>query len=275
MNHVIAKIKSRGNKFEKLYSGDSIYELPDTELQGAVEYNPETILEEDDWYKIDQFSSTTYAIEVLKKDFNTVEYDEANRVRTESVEYIMSVQDNVYYFQRILKHSIMMKKRITLGDTIRLDQGEKSIVINSTPDAIYVKDDDILYFKKLSTISPIFKGIDELYREATEEETKEFLQNDFIELKDGYGVKKVKKSNRKRIAMAMDTLSSFTPESKQEILKYTHEYYPKLKYEEKKKVFTIGSEEEMKYLLWGIEQRYYTTPVTNERRVANSIMQLE
>ncbi|WP_027437694.1 hypothetical protein [Lachnospira multipara] len=79
----------------------------------------------------------------------------------------MSVQDNVYFFQRILKHSIMMKKRITLGDTIRLDQGERSIVINSTPDAIYVKDDDILYFKKLSTISPIFKGIDELYREAT------------------------------------------------------------------------------------------------------------
>ena len=57
MNHVIAKIRSRENIFEKLYSGDSIYELP-TELRGAVEYNPETILEEDDWYKIDQFSST-------------------------------------------------------------------------------------------------------------------------------------------------------------------------------------------------------------------------
>ena len=82
----------------------------------------------------------------------------------------------------------MMKKRITLGDTIRLDQGEKSIVINFIPDAIYVKDDDILYFKKLSAISPIFKGIDELYREATEEETKEFLQNDFIVLEDSYGI---------------------------------------------------------------------------------------
>lgn len=274
MNHVIAKIRGRENIFEKLYSGDNIYELP-TELQGAVEYNPETILEEDDWYKIDKFSSTAYAIEVLKNDFNTVEFDEANRVRTERVEYIMSVQDNVYFFQRILKHSIMMKKRITLGDTIRLDQGEKSIVINSTPDAIYVKNDDILYFKKLSKISPIFKGIDELYREATEEETKEFLQNDFIELEDSYVVEKIKKSNRKRIAMAMETLSSFTPKDKQKILKYTHEYYPALKYEEKKQVFTIGSEEEMKYLLWGIEQRYYTTPVTNERRVANSIMQLE
>lgn len=102
MNHVIAKIRGRENIFEKLYSGDNIYELP-TELQGAVEYNPETILEEDDWYKIDQFSSTAYAIEVLKNDFNTVEFDEANRVRTERVEYIMSVQDNVYFFSKNFK----------------------------------------------------------------------------------------------------------------------------------------------------------------------------
>lgn len=31
----------------------------------------------------------------------------------------------------------------------------------------------------------------------------------------------------------------------------------------------------MKYLLWGIEQRYFTTPVTKEKRVANSIVELK
>ena len=31
----------------------------------------------------------------------------------------------------------------------------------------------------------------------------------------------------------------------------------------------------MKYLLWGIEQRYYTTPITKEKRVANSVMKIE
>lgn len=274
MNHVIARIKGRDNVFEKLYSGESIFELPDG-LDAAVEYSPETILEDDEWYKLDRFSSTAYVIDELTHDFNTTNYAEANRVKTESIEYIISVQDNTYFFQRILKHSLMMKKRITLGDTVRLDPGEKSIVINSLPDAIYVKDTDTLYFRKLSIISPIFKGIDELYREATEEETEEFLKNDFVELEEGYGVKNIKKSNRKRIAMAMETLESFSKRDKQKILKYTHEYYPALKYEEEKNVFSIGNEEEMKYLLWGIEQRYYTTPVTRERRVANSVMQLQ
>lgn len=31
----------------------------------------------------------------------------------------------------------------------------------------------------------------------------------------------------------------------------------------------------MKYLLWGIEQRYYTTPITKENRVANFVSKLE
>lgn len=113
-----------------------------------------------------------------------------------------------------------------------------------------------------------------MYREATEEETEEFLKNDFIELADCYGVVNVKKSNRKRIALAMKILENFSRRDKQKILKYIHEYYPALKYDDTKKVFTIGSEDEMKYLLFGIEQRYYTTPVTKERRVANSVIQL-
>ena len=273
MNHVIARVRGREQIYEKLYSGESIYELP-LELNNAVEYNPETILDENEWYKIKRFSNTDYIIDVLKHDFRTTDFGMADKVRTYNIDFIMSVQDNIYFFQRILKHSIMKQKRITLGNNVRLDRGEKSIVINTVPDAVYMKKEDVLYFKKLSSISPIFKGIDELYREATDEETGEFLQNDFINLVDDYGVDKVKISNRKRIAMAMKTLKKFNKKDKQVILDYTHKYYPTLKYEEQGRIFSIGNEEEMKYLLWGIEQRYYTTPVTREKRVANSILQL-
>jgi len=54
----------------------------------------------------------------------------------------------------------------------------------------------------------------------------------------------------------------------QYVLEYTNTYYPELKY--KKGKFSVSTEDDMKYLLWGIEQRYYTTPVTKEQRVANS-----
>lgn len=84
MNHVVAKVKGRDNVFEKLYSGENIFELPDG-LDSAVEYNPETILEDDEWYKLEAFSSTSYIIDELTHDFNTTDYDEANRVKNENI----------------------------------------------------------------------------------------------------------------------------------------------------------------------------------------------
>lgn len=59
------------------------------------------------------------------------------------------------------------------------------------------------------------------------------------------------------------------------MLDYTHKYYPHLKYRSKEGIFTVDNEDEMKYLLWGIEQRYYMTPVTKENRVANSVSRLD
>lgn len=222
----------------------------------------------------DQFSTRSFCIDLLKDHFRSTDYPEASKVKTMEIEYICSYQENIYFFQRVFKHNIVMHKRITLGDHVRLDKGEKSIVINDNADGIYVKDGDVLYFRKLQTIAPIFKGIEDLYKEATQEETELFLTNDFIKLDNSYNADKVKKMNRKRIAMAMDTLKGFDGKQKKRILDYTHKYYPQLFYESKKGIFTIGSEEDMKYLLWGIEQRYYTTPVTKENRVANSVMVL-
>lgn len=257
MNYVIAKIKSKTHEYEKLFSGAELYQMPDG-LEGAVEYQPSRLLEEGEWYKLQEFSTRSFCIDLLKDHFRSTDYPEASKVKTMEIEYICSYQERIYFFQRVFKHNIVMHKRITLGDNVRLDKGERSIVINDNADGIYVKDEDVLYFRKLQTIAPIFKGIEDLYKEATQEETELFLTNDFIELDNSYNADKVKKMNRKRIAMAMDTLNGFDRKQKRRI----------------QGVFTIGSEEDMKYLLWGIEQRYYTTPVTKENRVANSVMVL-
>ncbi len=39
--------------------------------------------------------------------------------------------------------------------------------------------------------------------------------------------------------------------------------------------FSIKDEERLKHLLWGIEERYYTTRVGGEKRVANSVSKIE
>ena len=170
----------------------------------------------------------------------------------------------------------MVKKSwFKLSNTPSLEKDAPIVIINNVPDAIYSVEDDILYFKRLSAISSIFKGISELYREATQEETETFLNEDFIELQDDYDASKVKTANRKRIAMAMETFNSFTPEQKTQIFDYIKDYCPDIPYDEQNRKFTIKDEEGLKHLLWGIEQRYYTTRVGGEKRVANSVSKIE
>ncbi|CAH1601327.1 hypothetical protein THF1C08_70008 [Vibrio jasicida] len=161
---------------------------------------------------------------------------------------------------------------IAFGEAAELESTEKRLVVNQVADAVYYKAQDKLVFKNLATISSIFKGIDELYKEATKEEVEKFLEEDFIELADGYDTSKVSKPNRKRIALAMDTLAALPVEERDQMYSYIHSYCEeRLKFDKENNTFEINSDDELKYLLYGIEQRFYTTPLGHEKRLANSV----
>ena len=94
---------------------------------------------------------------------------------------------------------------------------------------------------------------------------------DFI-TKDGITVEVVKTPNRKRIALAMETLKHLNKKQKKEIYGYIAEYCPGLS--DGKSKFTVSSNEDLALVLYGIEQRFYTTPVGEEKRIANSVIKL-
>jgi len=150
------------------------------------------------------------------------------------------------------------------------------LVVNSLPDAIYLKASDTLVFKSLATISSIFKGIDVLYKEATDEEVENFLEEDFIELTDEFTIDKVSKPNRKRVALAMDTLAALPVDDRDKMYSYIHSYCDqKLTFGQANSKFSITTDNELKYLLYGIEQRFYTTMLGQEKRLANSVQTMD
>lgn len=274
MNHLIAKVNGDKSKpcYNKIISNKKIYDLPNN-LSSFVDYSPDHLLDEDSWYRIEKFSDKEYCIPLLKENFNSTKFDMLNKINVNKIEFMCSYQNNQeYYFQRVFKSNFVNKKILNFGEKCKFEEDTKLIVVNEVADAIYLKNIDTLYFKNLTNIVPIFKGIEELYIEATEEETKEFLGNKFIKLEDGFSEKSVKKSNRKRISLAINTLSKFTEDEKKTVFEYTKKYCPDLKFN--KKAFIIKSEEDLKRLLYGIEQRYYTTPVKSEKRIANSIIHI-
>lgn len=277
MSHIFAKIRLRGNvnKYRKLLSTDNCVYSTSTELiQSSVAYNPQTLLDESDWYSLEEFSHSEYVIDVIVNQFDTVDYDLLATEYLSKIDYIFTENNDEIYFQNISKSRLVRKKTIFhIGENFRYDDGLMAIVLNEIPDAIYVRAKDILYFRKLASITTIFKGIDQLYREATEDETIEFLNRNFIRLNGNFSSKNVKTANRKRIALALDTLSHLQETERQQVFSYIGEYCPRLK--KTANSFEVGSEEDLKLLLFGIEQRFYTTLVGKEKRIANSIIALK
>ncbi|BDD00528.1 hypothetical protein [Persicobacter psychrovividus] len=281
MNYLLAEIKSRKkeNKTFKVFGeSNEIYPLP-TDLNNPKTYDSDYKLEDDEWFHIPNFKSSDYSITLLNSPFDSVNYTSINQSKLKKIKYLIAHQSydggkSYFFFQKINTSHLLNKSWIKISDTPKLDK-TPILVINDMADAIYSVEDDILYFKKLNSLSTIFIGISELYRVATETETSTFLANDFINLANNFSSTKVGTPNRKRIALAVDTLSKFDNSQKGQIFSYIKDYCDDdLPYDDATKKFSVKDEEGLKHLLWGIEQRYYTTKVGFEKRVANSVSPL-
>ena len=61
-----------------------------------------------------------------------------------------------------------------------------------------------------------------------------------------------------------------------QIIAYTLEYCgKKLKSNPESKAIEISTDDELKFLLYGIDQRFYTTLIGKEKRLANSVLTME
>ena len=277
MDSVLTKVKGRNKKnVFKLLSDETLFEELVVTDDASVDYAPDHNLDEDSWFKIDNFSQQPYCLDILKVDFDSKDYDDLPKAKFKDIAQLYAIQGNNFYFQKITPSLFVTKKMIAFGEAAELESTEKRLVVNQVADAVYYKAQDKLVFKSLATISSIFKGIDELYKEATKEEVEKFLEEDFIELADGYDTSKVSKPNRKRIALAMDTLAALPVEERDQMYSYIHSYCEqKLTFDKENSKFEINSDDELKYLLYGIEQRFYTTPLGHEKRLANSVQSMD
>lgn len=277
MDQVLARVKRKRKKqYFKLISDKTLFETVDIDLSSCVVYNPDHNLDEDSWFKIDKFSQQAYCIDLLKKEFDSKDFDDLTKDQFTQIAYLFSVQGGDFYFQKITPMLFIKRKTLSFGETAQLEESENRLVVNQAPDAVYFTKSDTLVFRGLATISSIFNGIDVLYKEATDNEVEQFLDESFIELNNDYELSKVSKPNRKRIGLAMATLQAMPAEDRIGILGYIDDYCKqKLKFDQQSQKFEISTDSELKLLLYGIEQRFYTTPFGRQRRIANSVQSID
>lgn len=277
MDYVLAKVKNqRANPILKLLSNKNLFATINVRVDTCIPYTPDHNLDEEAWFKIESFSEKKYCTPLLTTPFDSKEYDDLDRKLFPDIQFIFSFQNGDFYFQKVTPSLFLRRKMIVFGDVATIEAGDDRLVINDMPDAVYIKKSDALIFRNLATISSIFPGIDELYREATQGEVKEFLNNNFISLSNGFSASKVSKPNTKRIALAITTLNALPAKDRKGMLKYIDGYCgDKVKFDKASSTFDICDDDALKFLVYGIEQRFYTTQFGQERRLANSIVALK
>ena len=273
--NICVKLKQRQNgKYRKVVSIDGcLYDTECLQISSSTPYSAGVALEDGEWFSVQNASSQDYANDLIKNQYETVDFDELKQTEFQNTDYLFIMEGNKVIFQNVSKSKLIAKKSIfALGEGFKYTDCRREITINEIPDAIYIRDIDTLYFKRLESITSIFHGIDQLYREATTEETTQFLDLGFVNLQNGFSASQVKTANRKRIALAKKTIDALDETSRKNIFSYIKDYCPTLMKTDD--VFDVGSEEDLKLLLYGIEQRFYTTVVGNEKRIANSVVPL-
>jgi hypothetical protein len=268
-NYIFGKVKRKQNLFRIIETEEEVYNTSDLVLTG-IDYNPTTLIEDEEIYQLSNFSQSGYYLNFLTEELNTVDFNQITNADLKKLSFICTFQENLFFFQ-IINSSFFISKKWFSIDELTLETEKPIITINPFADAIYNIDNDTLYFKKLTAAQKIFKGMDQLYKEATEVETQTFLQSKFLEVADDFTPQLVTIPNRKRIALVNHTLKRLSDDEKIAIYDYTNEY-DQVKFENGK--FKIENDEDLKFVLWGIEQRFYTTQIGGEKRVANSIISI-
>lgn len=278
MDFVLARVKNeRTTPYWNLLRNKVLFETIDLEAEECETYDPDHNLDDGCWFKIENFSKTSFCPEILKKDCSpkAKEYNALKRSQFTKIKYVIGIQGKDFYFQNFTKSNYISRKLISFGDTSVIEDDVTRIAIRELPDAVYFKDKDTLIFKKLSSITNIFRNINELYKEATKSETEDFLTNSFISLGNGFSSDDVSVHNRKRISMAKEVLSTLNANEKEKMFKYINRYSDeKIAFDATKNEFEVNSDQELKVILYGINERFYTTEIGQEPRVANSVLKL-
>ena len=276
MNYLLAEVKDRKAGLFKVMSDErSLFDMPD--LSDKQAYSPSYKLEDGEWYKLDDFSSRGYGNNLIGstldyKIFDSTVYNQIAKRQYSKINYLCSKQDDYFLFQKMSPARLVYKKWFHISGEPTLEIDKPIMILNGSVDAVYDINGDSLYFKNIARIKSMFKGIEELYREATQDEVDAFLDHGFISLEETFTSDNVKTANRKRIAMAIDILSQFTEDDEKQIFQYIHSYCEDVPFNDE--TFLISTENHLKMILYGIEQRYYTTLLGNEKRLANSILTL-
>lgn len=260
--------------YRKLDNTDDISELvaPEIAPENSREFNPEIKLEHEDWFYIEIDDDHRTMISEYSDQFsNTVSLNDVDESEFSKIDLIFQKCENDdLVFQKITKSKRMVEKSI-LRWIPNIGKPERTIIENgielkSEIDA-YFDGNDKLYFKNFRTIRSLFKGIDDYYRIASQEEVDEFKKFNLVSFVSDF---KIKTNNLKMLAVLKDYEIDLDDITVKNTLLRTYNQYPSQDFElDDNQNFIIDSNRKLTSFLKLALGRLYTNPITKDKMEAN------
>ena len=100
-NYIYGKVKRKQKLFRVIETETEVYDTAQLNLTG-VDYNPATLIEDEEFYQMTNFSSSEYFLDFLQNDLDSVNHDQITNADLKKLSFICTVQANLYLFQIIL-----------------------------------------------------------------------------------------------------------------------------------------------------------------------------
>lgn len=275
MGYLVCKVnQSSGKSCDKIKIISKTDENLYTDIDGlkVIPYNPNYKLEEDQIFVIESADSFITNKEILENfETKASTYEELEGDKWSKVAVLVFSNNNKNYYQRIIGKKYLNTKVVLkfVSTGPQITEEIEGIALNPNSFIIYDIKNKKLYFKNFLEVSKIFKGIEVLYREATEDEVKKFFSNDLVDKNSTIGFENITSAKRKKILLALSEL-----EKGKEIEKlraYGKKYYPS--HFESDKIL-VNSLDNIDVLINVVHEHCYTSEVTNQKKIANSTMDL-
>lgn len=234
----------------------------------AIDFTPSHKLDEDEWFRLTKFSQQKCYINECDATYSTASLNQIANNEYEKVAALAIIQNGQKHFQRVTPSLFVAHKTfLDCSGAPKIVEHRKQIEIRSESDAVYLAASDTLYFKTIGKLKLIFPGMEELHREATQEEVDAFVSNDFIKLVD-IKADEIGVLNRKRIADIGSKYNGLSQRKKDLLIVYAKE---KAGVDIENDAFKVQSETDLKKVLYAMDQRYYYADIYEENRVASSV----
>jgi len=254
------------------------FSIPQIQKDKIIEFEAEKKIESDEWFYIiidgehremitpytDCSQNTADINTVLANDYQNIET--IFRVDIEN-------EEQKIVFQKITNSKrIQSKTFISFYDHPKVIEQKNSIDFAERIDA-YFDGKDKIYFRNFSTIRSLFNGIEDYYREATNDEVKKIIQNEMLQCAKDV---KVGIRNRKRIAAILsdESIKLDNQDFQNAIKQYANKYPEILLTTNEGEKYIINNDKDLGTFLALVSGRYYTSEITGEKMEAKETVKL-